>query len=166
MWYASLYLMYYNLLMFKIRSLALEDYERIRQVDKLTQIQYLGEEWDKLSEDEKETHLKSRKSEFSLNVETGYCFVATENSEIIGFILAHETLPFHGTLYIRHIAIKPDYQGKGIGPLLYKQLIRRAKMGNIKKVVSMINLDNPKSINLHQKLGFNLKDRKEAVLII
>lgn len=147
-----------------IRKLKLSDYSGVRQVDELTQCQYLGEKWEKFSLNEKERHLVSRKKEFEINVKTGYSLVATMNKKIVGFLLAHETLPFRGTLYIHHIAIEPNFQGKGVGVLLYKQLIKLAKLSKIKNITALINTDNPKSIKLHKKLGFKLQDRKEAIL--
>lgn len=148
----------------KIRLLKLSDYRGVRQVDKLTQYQYLGRRWIKFSSAEKENHLVSRKKEFGINVKTGYSLVATTNKKIVGFLLAHETLPFRGILYIHHIAIEPNFQGKGVGVLLYKQLIKLAKLSKIKNITALINTDNPKSIKLHKKLGFKLQDRKEAIL--
>lgn len=149
-----------------IRRLKLADYSGVRQVDELTQYQYLREKWEKFSLREKEKHLVSRRKEFGINAKTGYSLVATINSKIIGFLFAHETLPFPGALFIHHLAIKPSYQGKGIGALLYKELIRLAKLTKIKTIVALINLDNPKSMRLHEKLGFKLQDRKEAILEI
>lgn len=147
-----------------VRQLKLTDYSGVRQVDKLTQYQYLGKKWEKFSLREKEKHLVSRRKEFGINVKTGYSLVATMNGKTIGFLFAHETLPFHGTLYIHHIAIEPNFQGKGVGVLLYKKLIKLAKLSKIKNIVALINTDNPKSIKLHEKLGFKLEDRKEATL--
>lgn len=147
-----------------IRRLTKQDYPEIRRVDILTQKQYLGEKWEKLSPVEKEKHLVSRKSEFNINVNSQYCFVASLDNKIIGFILAHETQPFAGNICIRYIGINPKYQGRGVGLVLYNELIKKAKKNKIKKISALINLDNPKSIKLHQKAGFVLKDRKEAVL--
>lgn len=148
-----------------VRPMTIDDYEAVHQVDILTQRQYLGQEFDKLStEEQNKRYLVSRKTEFQTNIDTGYCFVAETNDEIIGFLLSHETLPFHGTLYIRHIAIKPDFQGMGIGEILYRKVIDKAKGNNFKKITTLINLDNPNSIKMHKKAGFNLKDRKEAIL--
>lgn len=141
-----------------------EDYRGVRLVDELTQRQYLGLRWDRFSESEKESHLKSRLSEFEANLNTGYCFVAVINKKMIGFVFAHEMLPFRGKLYIRHIAVHPDYQGQGMGPLLYKKLIEKAKRTQITEIAALINIDNPQSIKLHEKAGFILKDRKEAIL--
>lgn len=147
-----------------IRPLVKQDYVGVRLVDILTQKQYLGIKWNRLSDKEKDELLISRKSEFNINVNSEYCFVASLDNKIIGFILAHATQPFAGNIYIRYIGINPKYQGRGVGLLLYNELIRKAKKNKIKKINALINLDNPKSIRLHQKAGFVLKDRKEAVL--
>lgn len=147
-----------------IRQLTKQDYEGVHKVDILTQKQYLGAKWNKLTDAEKEKHLVSRKNEFDSNVDSGYCFVASLNNKIIGFILAYETRPFLGNIYIRYIGINTKYQGRGIGFLLYKKLIKKARKNNIKRITALINLDNPNSRKLHVKSGFLLKDRKEAVL--
>jgi len=146
-----------------VRPLQLSDFEGVRKVDDLTQHQYLQEKWEKFSSVEKEEHLVTRRSEFNSNVQTGYGFVTIIGNEIIGFILAYENLPFRDTVYIRHIAIKPEFQGRSLGVHLFNAVIDKAKRNGIKKVWSMINLDNPKSIRLHEKLGFTLSDRKEAI---
>lgn len=144
--------------------MVMSDYSQVHEVDILTQRQYLGNKFNKMKTEEQEAHLVSRKSEFAINVGTGYCFVAEDNGEIIGFMLAYETLPFHGTLFINHIAINPAYQGKGIGLLLLKRVIERAKENNISVIRSLINTDNSLSIKLHKKAGFKISLRKQAVL--
>lgn len=142
----------------------IDDFKQVRDVDILTQQQYLGTKFDQMSEEEQNSHLVSRKSEFQINVDTGYCFVAEKDGKIVGFILAHELLPFRRYLYIRYICIHPDLQGVGIGSLLYNKLIDKAKQNGVKEIRSLINLDNSRSIKLHEKVGFILNDRKEAVL--
>ena len=147
-----------------VRDLQERDYTGVRMIDELTQKQYRGADWVQLSEEEKELSLKSRASEFKLNVKAGYGYVAIRAEKIVGFILAHETQPFGGTVYVRHIAIEPDYQGMGIASQLYEALIKRAKENGIERITTLINKDNLPSIKLHKKLGFELKDRVEAVL--
>ncbi|MEK7622929.1 MAG: GNAT family N-acetyltransferase, partial [Patescibacteria group bacterium] len=100
------------------------------------------------------------------NVDTGYCFVAENKEKIVGFILAYETLPFRETLYIRYIGVNPELQDKGVGLMLCQKLIEKAKQAGITKIWSLINTDNPQSIKLHEKIGFKLNDRKEAILDI
>ena len=147
-----------------IRQLRKQDYHEVRKINIITQKQYLKEKWSKLSSEEKEKHLVSRKNEFSINVNSGYGFVAILNKKIVGFLFAYETQPFLGSIYIRHIGIDVKYQGRGIGLLLYQELIKKARKNNVERITSLINLDNPNSMKLHKKAGFNLKDRKEAVL--
>lgn len=147
-----------------IRQLTKQDYTGVRKVDILTQKQYQGKKWNNLSESEREKSLVSRKKEFNINVSSGYSFIARLNSKIIGFIFAYETQPFLGNIYIRYIGINPTYQGHGIGLLLYKELIKKARKNSIKKITALINLDNPNSMKLHEKTGFTLRDRKEAIL--
>lgn len=147
-----------------IHPMTIDDYASVRQVDILTQKQYLGKKFDDLNSEEQDAHLVSRKTEFQQNVDTGYCFVAKDGDTIIGFLLSYETLPFRGALYIRYIGLHPAYQNKGIGLLLYEKLIEKAKQNHIKEIKAFINLDNPTSIKFHEKAGFTLCDRKEATL--
>ena len=148
-----------------VRPMIISDYEAVHQVDILTQRQYLGQKFDELSpEVQDKNHLVSRKAEFQINIDSGYCFVAENDGDIVGFLLSHETLPFHGTINIRYIGLNPEYQGRGVGLLLYEKLVEKAKQKGIKQIKTHINLDNPKSIRLHEKAGFKLKDRKEAIL--
>lgn len=145
--------------------MTINDYEQVREVDILTQKQYLGAQFDRMSEEEKNSHLVSRKSEFQINVDTGYCFVAEDEiKNIVGFVLAHETLPFHGKLYIRYVGVKPGVQGQGIGKLLYRKLIGKAEQTRIREITGLVNTDNPNSIKLFEKVGFKLNDRKQAIL--
>ena len=147
-----------------IRPMVMGDYSQVHEVDILTQRKYLGNKFSRMGIEEQETHLVSRKSEFAINVDAGYCFVAENKGEIIGFILAYETLPFHGTLFIHYIGINPAYQGKGIGLLLFKRIIKKAKENDIRVIQSLINIDNLPSIKLHKKAGFKISLRKQAIL--
>jgi L-amino acid N-acyltransferase YncA len=147
-----------------VRELALQDYAGVRNIDELTQRQYLGATWDQLPDNLKEEHLVSCRSDFAVNLETGYCFVALKDIRVIGFLFAYEVLPFRGRIHINHISISPEYQGHGVGLLLYGGLIEKAKSKGIKQITALINLDNDYSMKLHRKAGFALQDRKEAKL--
>ena len=136
----------------------------VNHIDRLTQKQYLGKKWDAMDESEKKKHLVSSAPEFKVFLGNDYCFVVAKGKEVVGFLLAYSTLPFENKVYIRHIAIDPVLQGKGLGIDLYRKLIEKAKENNVREVVALINLDNPKSIRLHEKLGFDMKNRKQATL--
>jgi len=150
----------------RIRELKGKDFSQVREIDDLTLKAHVGDSWNEYTEEKKETIRKSRKSEFDINVNTGYCLVVEQDDRILGFIFAHETLPFGGTVYIRHIAVHPDSQSQGVGEKLLTGLINKAKKKGISKIWGGISLDNPSSIRLHEKVGFRLVDRKMAYLKI
>jgi len=52
----------------------------------------------------------------------------------------------------------------GMGLTLYESLIKKARETGISVIETVINIDNPNSIKLHEKAGFTLQDRKVAVL--
>lgn len=146
------------------RLMSISDFEQVQEIDILTQVQYLGNKFNDFSPEEKKKHLVSRQEDFEINVETKLCCVAEDNNTVIGFLFAHQLLPLKDFIFVRYIAVHPQYQDKGVGSLLYAELIKNAKKKKVKQIRSLINLDNQKSIKLHEKLGFELCDRKEAIL--
>lgn len=149
-----------------IRQLKEDDFAGVQNIDVLTQKDYLGQAWEKMSKTEQENTLITKKSEFKKNCQTGFSFVAEINNQIVGFIFSQETSPFTDKIYVRHIAIHPDYQAKGIGKKLYKSLMGKAKKTGKKEIIATINPDNPPSIKLHEQLGFKVKDWKLATYLL
>ncbi len=149
-----------------ISELKEKDYVGVDHIDRLSQQQNLGEKWEMMSEEEKLEHLVSRKPDFLEYVKEGYSFMAKLNGEIVGFLLAAREFPKLKNLKVEYTAVDPAYQGQGIGLELYKALIAKAKERKVRKITAFINLDNPPSMKLHLKAGFQLQDRKEAVLKI
>ena len=149
-----------------IRKVRFKDMNGVRNVDVLTQRMYLGKAWDTLSEEQQEQHLKTRKSEFIINCNAGYSFVAIQHGEIVGFVLAHENLPFGNEVVIRHIAVHPDYQKQGIGKRLFQALIDKTKEHKKTTIRSSINPDNNSSMQLHRSVGFRVTNWKKAILIL
>lgn len=52
------------------------------------------------------------------------------------------------------IYLAPDHVGRGIGTLLYGELLTRIKDAGYHTVLGGISLPNPASIALHERLGF------------
>lgn len=154
-------------LKYLIRPILDKDYLSIKEIDELTQIQYLGlTEWNKKSQKQKTAHLISREPFYEGFVNSGYSFLIEQNGQTIGFILAYETIPIYKRVFCEYVAITPNKQGQGLGKLLIQKLIKTAKTNNIQTISSFINLDNPNSIKTHINSGFKIKDRKEAVCLI
>ena len=140
------------------------DYSGVMDVDILTQKQYLGEKWNNLTKQERKECLVARKPYYNEYLREAYSFVAKLDNQIIGFLLAKKVGPYTNKLYIEYVAINPQYQGMGMGLTLYESLIKKARETGISVIETVINIDNPNSIKLHEKAGFTLQDRKVAVL--
>jgi len=140
------------------------DYSGVMDVDILTQKQYLGEKWNNLTKQERKECLVARKPYFNEYLREAYSFVAKLDDQTIGFLLAKKVNPYKNKLYIEYVAIDPKLQGKGIGLMLYKSLIKKARKTDVSVIEAVINIDNPNSIILHEKAGFTLQDRKVATL--
>ncbi|WDD98524.1 GNAT family N-acetyltransferase [Thalassomonas actiniarum] len=78
-----------------------------------------------------------------------------------------------GRLFVDHwdreirivdITLTPDYQNKGIGSYLFKQLFEQAKAGN-KAVTIHVEHNNPAK-NLYQRLGFELKTQTNEIYLL
>ncbi|MFN8577452.1 MAG: N-acetyltransferase family protein [Candidatus Sericytochromatia bacterium] len=91
------------------------------------------------------------------NITKNYPFlVYKKNDEVIGYAYgniwkqrASYKHTVESTIYLSHKNIK-----KGIGSMLYSQLIEELKKQNIHNVIGGIALPNEASVRLHEKLGF------------
>lgn len=149
-----------------VRNLEPADITKINKIDEQTQKQYLGNFWGKLTKTQQDQKLITKSYNYFDTKNINYAFVAVKEKEIIGFILATRTSS--KSVFIKYIALDPRKQNKGYGQLLIKNAISRAVKDGISKVSSHINTDNPRSINLHKKMGFRLKkigkNKLEAIL--
>lgn len=85
-------------------------------------------------------------------------FVYEQDDEVIGYAYLsnwRERVAYDITLetsvYLDHKAM-----GKGIGSVLYRELIQRARNINIHSLIGVVSLPNPESRKLHRKFDFEL----------
>jgi len=99
------------------------------------------------------TEMQNRIAETSKN----YPFlVCEENAEIFGYAYAAE---YKSRCAYRNSAevsvyIRDGARGKGIGKLLYKNLLDEISVAEIHAIIAGIALPNEASIRLHEKFGF------------
>ncbi|WP_372935399.1 arsinothricin resistance N-acetyltransferase ArsN1 family B [Mariniphaga sediminis] len=100
-----------------------------------------------------ENDIKERIQSHNLNLPW---IVYEENGEIMGYAYATEwksrsayKFSVESTVYL-----KQGSQGKGIGTILYRELLNRIAQSNIHAVIGGIALPNKPSVALHEKLGF------------
>ncbi len=131
--------------MIKIRELRISDYENAIKI------------WQKAG-----IHLSAsdRKDEIDkmLKHNPNLCLALENNNQMIGLVLGG----FDGRRgWIHHLAVLPEFQGKGYGKLLMDELISRFKNMNIVKVKLEVVEDNRKVIEFYKHLGWD--ERPEII---
>jgi L-amino acid N-acyltransferase YncA len=102
---------------------------------------------------------------FDFYLKTGATFVAEQEGRMIGYVAAQPMPSLFGvnkTLEIAFIVVQKEFRRQNIGLALLAKLQDYAKEAGIERLDSTINPNNPESIGLHQKVGFDVKDWKLA----
>ncbi|MFD0964116.1 GNAT family N-acetyltransferase [Pseudofulvibacter geojedonensis] len=78
------------------------------------------------------------------------------NSSVIGYAYASPWKPRSGYRFTAEISIYLQHNNteKGIGSLLYKELIKQLKEKGFNSIIGGITLPNPPCVRLHEKFGF------------
>lgn len=136
-----------------IRDVTLADAERIAEIYNY----YIEEtiitfEYDPLTTDD----MKSRISKIK---DKGFpFFVYEEEGNILGYAYLsnwRERVAYDITLETS-VYLDNNATGRGLGSILYKELIERARNINIHSLIGVISLPNETSQRLHSKFGFEL----------
>ena len=82
--------------------------------------------------------------------------VYEENGQIIGYAYGSKWRPKYAYRFSVEstIYLDKDHTGKGIGKVLYQELIERLKMQKVHNIFGVISLPNDGSVALHEKFGF------------
>ncbi len=91
--------------------------------------------------------------------------VATIEDNIVGFALlspASKREVYNGVAEVS-VYVKNEYQGKGIGETLLKQLITESETHGFWTLQAGIFSENASSINLHTKCGFRVVGVREKI---
>lgn len=83
-----------------------------------------------------------------------YCFIAEENSQIIGFAMGIVPQTSPGTYFLWDIGVAPSYQGQGIGGKLVREVeneMKKLKFERIEVTIDPVNLPSKK---LFEKIGY------------
>jgi ribosomal-protein-alanine N-acetyltransferase len=75
--------------------------------------------------------------------------ILEEGGEVIGYVIAWKIFDeFH----IANIAIRPDYQNRGLGKMLMREILRHAQ--GCRYALLEVRENNAPAIHLYQKFGF------------
>ena len=88
------------------------------------------------------------------------CFVAEANQEIKGLALVYFRFStWKGrTLYLEDLIVRESDRGKGIGMLLYKEVLKFAKKEEVKRVNWVVLDWNENAIQFYEKTGAEVLD--------
>lgn len=91
--------------------------------------------------------------------------VYEENGHVVGYAYVSQ---WRGRSAYRFcvessIYVDKDYSGRGIGTLLYRELINRLEKLNYRVIMGVISLPNDKSVKLHENIGFKKAGHFEKV---
>jgi L-amino acid N-acyltransferase YncA len=92
--------------------------------------------------------------------------VAEKEGEVIGYVASQTVPSLHGInkeLWVAFIVVQKKFRRQKIGLALLAKLQSCAREGGIERLYSTINPNNPESIGLHQKAGFEVRDWKMAI---
>ncbi|MHA2029930.1 MAG: GNAT family N-acetyltransferase [Candidatus Kariarchaeaceae archaeon] len=101
--------------------------------------------------------LSDKKNELQIlaNQDSNNFFIVEREEEIIGTAIC----AFDGRRgYIHHVAVRPDYQNKGIGKLIMDRAMDFYKNIRAVKVHIMIERSNKDVINFYKSLGWEIRD--------
>ncbi|MCT4688100.1 GNAT family N-acetyltransferase [Vallitalea sp.] len=95
-----------------------------------------------------------------------YCFIVYEDKgKVVGYAYVSK---WRGRSAYRFcvessIYLDKDYNGRGIGTILYKELIDRLQKLNYRVIMGVVALPNEPSVKLHEKIGFKKAGHFEKV---
>jgi L-amino acid N-acyltransferase YncA len=102
---------------------------------------------------------------FNFYLKTGTTFVAEDEGKVIGYVASQTTPSLFGInkeLWVAFIVVQKEFRRQKIGLALMAKLQSCAREAGIERLYSTINPNNPESIGLHQKAGFDVRDWKMA----
>ena len=85
-------------------------------------------------------------------------FAARQNNETIGVIVLFPLTT--ETVEIKNVAVKPEFQGKGIGSYLIENAVKVASFNRQKSICIGTANSSVGQLYLYQKLGFEITDIK------
>lgn len=85
-------------------------------------------------------------------------FVYEQHGEVAGFFKAarHPGRCNH-VAYVGTLAVKPSYQGRGLGMQMMQELISEVRDGGVKRVELIVESDNLRGITFYKRLGFEIE---------
>lgn len=108
----------------------------------------------KKSDDEKVEEMEN-----SYDLETDTVKYLMEDNKIIGwyrYTLWPRNNPYASTVHTLDLAILPEYQRRGLGTLLIRDIIEDCREKGFNQILSRSFKNNESSMEFHRKMGFHV----------
>lgn len=91
--------------------------------------------------------------------------VCLDNNNVLGWasLSTFRSFQAYNTTSEVSVYVKEEYKQKGIGKKLMLAIEKEGKKCNLHSIVSVITGGNQASINLHKKMGYNIKGTFEEI---
>lgn len=129
----------------KLRPMNYGDLEQVIQIQKQIQRREVGEPWKIMLSG----HLDSVQRS---------AFVATDDDQVIGFILGEVKAGGFGAEYagwIEVIGVRPDRMGGGVGKALAERLVQKFEEAGVDDVCTAVRWDSGDLLAFFKNLGFD-----------
>jgi ribosomal protein S18 acetylase RimI-like enzyme len=136
-----------------IRRLSEDDADRVRELDGLILGPDRSGTWD-----EYVGRFLATSKVSIMSTPTWGSFVAEEDRELVGFILAEPQSAGYGLppgIRIVAIAVHPEHRRKGIGRLLIQALKNDSKARGIRQIFSALRSEDERDLNFLTSCGFD-----------
>lgn len=88
-------------------------------------------------------------------------FLLSKNGEkYTGFSAYQHNFEGHAKTKLHQLYVLPQYQNKGYGSALFKEIMKRTRNFGDKEIILNVNRKNP-AISYYQKMGFRIKKQED-----
>jgi ribosomal protein S18 acetylase RimI-like enzyme len=133
----------------KLRAMTPEDVDAIAQIDKTILGTPRREYWERVV-----SSIESRSGVVAI--------VAELDGKVVGFIIGETSGWEYGVPeevgWIHTIGIDPDYQGKGVGAIVLRELLASMKKEGVSVVYTMVNWKEGALLRFFDRMGFDRGD--------
>ena len=111
--------------------------------------------WEKALPHSHDSSWNYRMTERFLRHNPDLCFCALAGETLVATVMGS----FDGRRgYVQHLAVAPEYRGRGIGTALMQTLMEQMEEMDIRKVHLLVKKENLKVRNFYEKLGWSGRD--------
>ncbi len=149
----------------KIRKVSLKDFEKLKEIGKLTFSEtFSSENSEENMKEYMENGFSTEKLKSELTDQKAEFYFVERNRKVIGYLKinvgeSQTEKKVKNALEIERIYVLKEFHGKKVGQILYDKAIEVAKEKNVEYVWLGVWEQNPRAIRFYEKNGFKAFDK-------